>query len=78
VLALLMVPLCAGLASGWAAYGAKPLAPRPGESIEPTLHPVIPQWWPDLPWESASTHPIHSTRDGNPAERVILDPCSQH
>ena len=52
------------------------LAPRPGESVEPTLHPVIPQWWPDLPWSPAAARPVLSTLDGNPAERVMLGTCA--
>jgi L-ascorbate metabolism protein UlaG (beta-lactamase superfamily) len=52
------------------------LAPRPGESIEPTQHPVIPQWWPDLQWASAGARPVLSTLDGDPAGRVMLDACS--
>jgi len=51
------------------------LAPRPGESIEPTQHPAIPQWWPNLQWASASTRPVLPTLNGNPAERVTLDAC---
>jgi L-ascorbate metabolism protein UlaG (beta-lactamase superfamily) len=54
------------------------LAPRPGESVEPTQHPVIPQWWPDLQWVSAGERPILSTVNGDPAERVTLDACSAH
>ena len=52
------------------------LVPRPGESVEPTLHPVIPQWWPDLPWTSAGLRPILSTLNGHPAERVTLEACA--
>jgi len=52
------------------------LAPRPGESVEPTQHPVVPQWWPDLPWAPASARPVLSTLNGDPAERVMLDACS--
>jgi L-ascorbate metabolism protein UlaG (beta-lactamase superfamily) len=54
------------------------LAPRPGESIEPTQHPVIPQWWPNLQWSSASARPVLSTLNGDPAKRVMLDACSTH
>jgi L-ascorbate metabolism protein UlaG (beta-lactamase superfamily) len=57
-------------------HGVEVLTPRPGESIEPTLHPVIPQWWPDLQWASASARPVLSTLNGDPAERVTLDACS--
>lgn len=57
-------------------HGVEVLAPRPGESVEPTQHPVIPQWWPDLHWSSAGERPILSTLDGDPAARVRLDACS--
>jgi L-ascorbate metabolism protein UlaG (beta-lactamase superfamily) len=52
------------------------LAPRPGESIEPTQHPMIPQWWPDLQWATAGAHPVLATLNGDPAERVTLGACS--
>lgn len=54
------------------------LVPHPGESVEPTQHPQIPQWWPDLLWTSAGIRPILSTLNGDPAERVALDACSAH
>jgi L-ascorbate metabolism protein UlaG (beta-lactamase superfamily) len=54
------------------------LAPRPGESIEPTQHPVLPQWWPHLQWDPASERPVLATLNGDPAERVTLDACSVH
>ena len=54
------------------------LAPRPGESIEPTQHPVISQWWPNLQWASASARPVLSTLNGDPTERVSLDACATH
>jgi L-ascorbate metabolism protein UlaG (beta-lactamase superfamily) len=57
-------------------HNVEVLVPRPGESIEPTQHPVIPQWWPDLQWAPASARPVLSTVNGDPAERVTLDACS--
>ena len=57
-------------------HGVEVLTPRPGESIEPTQHPVIPPWWPDLQWTSANSRPVLSTLNGDPAERVRLDACS--
>ena len=36
--------------------------PRPGESVEPTLPLVTTRWWPALPWETATAHPIVSTQ----------------
>jgi L-ascorbate metabolism protein UlaG (beta-lactamase superfamily) len=50
--------------------------PRPGESVEPTLHPHIPVWWPKLPWKSASVNPIEATENGSSSHRVLLSPCS--
>jgi hypothetical protein len=55
--------------------GVEVLVPRPGESIEPTLHPQIPRWWPPLPWQSAAESPIASTKEGNPLQRVDIAPC---
>jgi L-ascorbate metabolism protein UlaG (beta-lactamase superfamily) len=57
-------------------HNVEVIAPRPGESIEPTEHPIFKQWWPDLPWETASVHPILSTTNGDPQERVKLDACA--
>jgi L-ascorbate metabolism protein UlaG (beta-lactamase superfamily) len=51
------------------------LAPRPGQSIEPTQHPQIPPWWPKLPWQSAAENPILSTTDGNASHRVEIAAC---
>jgi L-ascorbate metabolism protein UlaG (beta-lactamase superfamily) len=55
--------------------GIEVLVPRPGEAIEPTLHPQIPRWWPSLPWQSAAQNPIVSTKNGNPRERVDITSC---
>jgi hypothetical protein len=49
------------------------LAPRPGESVEPTEHPVIARWWPKLPWTTARDNPIVATVNGDPSDRVSLD-----
>lgn len=57
--------------------GVEVLVPRPGESIEPTQHPQIPRWWPQLPWQSAVENPIVSTKDGNPLERGDIPACVQ-
>jgi L-ascorbate metabolism protein UlaG (beta-lactamase superfamily) len=40
--------------------------PRPGESVEPTLPLVTSRWWPHLPWETATQHPIRSTQIPEP------------
>jgi len=42
--------------------GATVLAPRPGESVEPELHPAPRRWWPSLPWHTAKERPIVSTQ----------------
>ncbi len=39
----------------------KVVAPRPGQSVEPSSPPPIERWWPTLPWRSASEHPIVAT-----------------
>lgn len=36
------------------------LYPRPGESIEPETA-ITPPWWPEVPWQNAQEHPVHST-----------------
>jgi L-ascorbate metabolism protein UlaG (beta-lactamase superfamily) len=33
---------------------------RPGEPIEPTAPPAFVRWWPTLPWQTATQHPIVS------------------
>jgi len=38
------------------------VAPKPGESVEPSAPPAIDRWWPDLPWETAEQHPIISSQ----------------
>lgn len=38
------------------------IAPRPGESIEPSNPPPFQQWWPNLPWKTAKEAPIVSTQ----------------
>ena len=42
--------------------GARVVAPRPGQSVEPTraAGPVV-HWWPAVPWQTAEQHPVHST-----------------
>jgi L-ascorbate metabolism protein UlaG (beta-lactamase superfamily) len=53
-------------------HGVEVLAPRPGESVEPTEHPVIAPWWPKLPFTSARDNPIVATINGNPGQRVSV------
>ncbi|MEM9069500.1 MAG: MBL fold metallo-hydrolase [Myxococcota bacterium] len=38
--------------------GVRMLAPRPGESVEPRDANEMERWWPEVPWERASEHPI--------------------
>jgi L-ascorbate metabolism protein UlaG (beta-lactamase superfamily) len=43
--------------------GAKIVTPRPGQSIEPeTAAGATTRWWPAVPWQTASEHPIVSTK----------------
>jgi L-ascorbate metabolism protein UlaG (beta-lactamase superfamily) len=44
-----------------AAAGVLVLAPRPGQSVEPTAAPVLERWWPEVPWETAEQHPVVAT-----------------
>jgi L-ascorbate metabolism protein UlaG (beta-lactamase superfamily) len=38
------------------------VAPKPGQSIEPSNLPKLERWWPAVPWETAAQHPIVATR----------------
>jgi len=38
------------------------IAPRPGESVEPTAGPELARWWPQLPWKTGAQDPIVSTQ----------------
>jgi hypothetical protein len=38
------------------------LTPPPGAAIQPSEHPNITRWWPEVPWQTAAQHPIVSTR----------------
>jgi L-ascorbate metabolism protein UlaG (beta-lactamase superfamily) len=40
------------------------LTPRPGQTIEPTSPPPPEQWWPSLPYHSATDDPIISSQIG--------------
>ncbi|MFM2417339.1 MAG: hypothetical protein RL385_2062 [Pseudomonadota bacterium] len=53
-------PIERTLAAARAAHVAV-VAPRPGESVEPTTHPALVPWWPALPWERAGDAPIVSS-----------------
>jgi L-ascorbate metabolism protein UlaG (beta-lactamase superfamily) len=44
------------------AAGVAVLAPRPGQSVEPTAPPVRERWWPEVPWQRAEEHPVVSTK----------------
>lgn len=48
------------------AAGVAVVAPRPGESVEPSHPAPVRHWWPDLPWRTAAEYPIHAT--GLPTE----------
>jgi L-ascorbate metabolism protein UlaG (beta-lactamase superfamily) len=50
------------LAAGKSA-GVTVLAPRPGQSVEPSAPPVVARWWPgDVEWKTAAERPIVSTK----------------
>jgi len=42
--------------------GVAIVAPRPGESFEPSSPPPVRRWWPNLPWNTAEQDPIVSTQ----------------
>jgi L-ascorbate metabolism protein UlaG (beta-lactamase superfamily) len=42
--------------------GVTLVAPKPGESFEPSAPPPIQRWWPDLPWKTAAEDPIVATQ----------------
>nr|WP_255522006.1 MBL fold metallo-hydrolase [Actinoplanes aureus] len=50
----------------------------PGVPTEPSADAVAgqQQWWPQLPWRSAAEAPINPTVNGDPDQRVNIDPCS--
>ena len=50
--------------------GIRLAMPRPGESVEPAELRPVEQWWPELPWQTADEHPIISTKNGDPADRM--------
>lgn len=54
------------------------MTPMPGQSVEPAIRPLqaTPAWWPQIPWRSATEHPVVSTRNGNPADRMTPIGCS--
>jgi L-ascorbate metabolism protein UlaG (beta-lactamase superfamily) len=37
------------------------IVPKPGQSLEPDAAPPLSRWWPSLPWQTATEHPIVST-----------------
>ncbi|WP_257460585.1 MBL fold metallo-hydrolase [Archangium lipolyticum] len=45
-----------------AGTGDTVVVPKPGQSIEPGAPPPFERWWPDLAWETATQHPIVSTK----------------
>ncbi len=38
------------------------IAPRPGQSIEPSAPPAVERWWPTLAWHTAAQDPIVATK----------------
>jgi L-ascorbate metabolism protein UlaG (beta-lactamase superfamily) len=57
--------------------GVEVLVPRPGESIEPTQHPPMVRWWPQLHWQSAAENPVVPTKQGRPSDRVDITYCGR-
>jgi L-ascorbate metabolism protein UlaG (beta-lactamase superfamily) len=43
------------------AAGVQVLAPRPGQSVEPSAPPPLERWWPEVKWQTADEHPVLST-----------------
>jgi L-ascorbate metabolism protein UlaG (beta-lactamase superfamily) len=44
------------------ATGVTVIAPRPGQSIEPSSPPPVEPWWPTLEWRTAAEDPIVATK----------------
>ncbi len=62
------------LVAGQAA-GVTVLAPRPGQSIEPSSPPALARWWPgDVEWKTAAEKPIVSTKV-NPPPALAAEPA---
>jgi len=38
------------------------VAPKPGQSFDPTSPPPIEPWWPHVPWKTGEQDPIVSTK----------------
>ncbi len=41
--------------------GVRVALPRPGESLEPLTAASPARWWPELPWETVTQHPVQPT-----------------
>ena len=41
--------------------GVRLAIPRPGQSVDVAAPPVVAQWWPEIPWQTAEQHPIVSS-----------------
>ncbi|MEM6293608.1 MAG: MBL fold metallo-hydrolase [Myxococcota bacterium] len=53
--------------------GVPVATPRPGESLELASVSETKRWWPDVPWQRASEHPIRATKNGDEDERMVVD-----
>ena len=42
--------------------GVTIVAPRPGQSVEPSSPPAVERWWPDVPWRTGEQDPIVATK----------------
>jgi L-ascorbate metabolism protein UlaG (beta-lactamase superfamily) len=54
---------------------AEVLVPEPGQAVEPTLHPVVPRWWPAQRTATAQQKPIVASMHGDPAQKFEIPTC---
>jgi hypothetical protein len=62
------------LAAATCSY-ADVLVPEPGQAVEPTMHPVIPRWWPSQHVATAKEKPIVASTHGDPAQKFDIPIC---
>jgi hypothetical protein len=51
------------------------LVPEPGQAVEPTLHPVVPRWWPAQRTATVQEKPIVASMHGDPAQKFEIPTC---
>jgi hypothetical protein len=54
---------------------AEVLVPEPGQAVEPTLHPVVPRWWPAQRTATVQEKPIVASTHGDPAQKFEIPTC---